>query len=68
MNNGNHTLIHLDGVTKVFLTNEVETHALSGIHLNIRTYEYVSIAVTSGVGKSTLLSILSLLETPSAGI
>src|SRR6188768_306162 len=67
MNNGNHTLIHLDGVTKVFLTDEVETHALSGIHLDIRTGEYVSIAGPSGCGKSTLLSILGLLDTPSGG-
>ena len=67
MNNGNHTLIHLDGVTKVFLTDEVETHALSGIHLDIRTGEYVSIAGPSGCGKSTLLSILGLLDTPSDG-
>jgi len=67
MNNGNHTLIHLDGVTKVFLTDEVETHALSGIHLDIRTGEYISIAGPSGCGKSTLLSILGLLDTPSGG-
>jgi putative ABC transport system ATP-binding protein len=67
MQNGNHTLIHLDGVTKVFLTDEVETHALSGIHLDIRTGEYVSIAGPSGCGKSTLLSILGLLDTPSDG-
>ena len=67
MNNGNQPLIHLDGVTKVFLTDEVETHALSGIHLDIRTGEYVSIAGPSGCGKSTLLSILGLLDTPSGG-
>src|SRR6187401_1313322 len=67
MNNGNHTLICLNGVTKVFLTDEVETHALSGIHLDIRTGEYLSIAGPSGCGKSTLLSILGLLDTPSAG-
>ena len=59
MNNGNQPLIHLDSVTKVFLTDEVETHALSGIHLDIRTGEYVSIAGPSGCGKSTLLSIPS---------
>ena len=53
--NGN-TLLKLDGVTKVFLTDEVETHALSGIHLDIRQGEYVSIAGPSGCGKSTLLS------------
>ena len=64
--NGN-TLIHLEDVTKVFLTDEVETHALSGIHLDIRPGEYVSIAGPSGCGKSTLLSILGLLDTPSDG-
>jgi putative ABC transport system ATP-binding protein len=60
-------LISLDGVTKVFLTDEVETHALSGIHLLIRNGEYVSIAGPSGCGKSTLLSILGLLDTPTEG-
>src|SRR5467141_1971958 len=67
MNNGSTPLINLQGVTKVFLTDEVETHALSGIHLDIRTGEYVSIAGPSGCGKSTLLSILGLLDTPSGG-
>ena len=61
------TLIHLDGVTKVFYTDEVETHALSGIHLDIKRGEYVSIAGPSGCGKSTLLSILGLLDTPTDG-
>jgi putative ABC transport system ATP-binding protein len=61
------SLIHLDGVTKVFVTDEVETHALAGIHLNIRRGEYVSIAGPSGCGKSTLLAILGLLDTPSGG-
>jgi putative ABC transport system ATP-binding protein len=65
--NGSTPLIHLEGVTKVFLTDEVETHALSGIHLDIRTGEYISIAGPSGCGKSTLLSILGLLDTPSGG-
>src|SRR6186997_2001301 len=65
--NGSATLLKLDGVTKVFLTDEVETHALSGIHLDIRQGEYVSIAGPSGCGKSTLLSILGLLDTPSNG-
>jgi putative ABC transport system ATP-binding protein len=65
--NPNESLIHLDGVTKVFLTDEVETHALSGIHLEIRNGEYVSIAGPSGCGKTTLLSILGLLDTPSDG-
>jgi len=54
-------------VKKVFYTDEVETHALSGIHLDINKGEYVSIAGPSGCGKSTLLSILGLLDTPSDG-
>jgi len=65
--NGSTPLIRLNSVTKVFLTDEVETHALSGIHLDIRDGEYVSIAGPSGCGKSTLLSILGLLDTPSNG-
>src|SRR5919205_1190047 len=60
-------LIKLDGVTKVFFTDEVETHALSGIHMDIRKGEYLSIAGPSGCGKSTLLAILGLLDTPSDG-
>ncbi len=60
-------LIKLEGVTKVFLTDEVETHALAGVHLEIRKGEYVSIAGPSGCGKSTLLSILGLLDTPTDG-
>jgi putative ABC transport system ATP-binding protein len=60
-------LIQLDGVTKVFYTDEVETHALAGIHLEIQRGEYISIAGPSGCGKSTLLSILGLLDTPSEG-
>src|SRR5947199_1163430 len=67
MNNGSKPLIHLHDVTKVFLTDEVETHSVSGVHLDIRDGEYVSIAGPSGCGKSTLLSILGLLDTPSAG-
>jgi putative ABC transport system ATP-binding protein len=63
----NHTLIKLEGVTKVFFTDEVETHALSGIHLDIHSGEYVAIAGPSGCGKSTLLSILGLLDTPTEG-
>jgi putative ABC transport system ATP-binding protein len=61
------SLIHLDGVKKVFLTDEVETHALSGIHMDIQKGEYVCISGPSGCGKSTLLSILGLLDTPSDG-
>ena len=64
--NGN-SLIRLEGVTKVFYTEEVETHALSGIHLDINKGEYVSIAGPSGCGKSTLLSIVGLLDTPTEG-
>src|SRR5467141_339727 len=60
-------LIHLSDVKKVFYTDEVETHALSGIHLDIQKGEYLSIAGPSGCGKSTLLSILGLLDTPSDG-
>jgi putative ABC transport system ATP-binding protein len=60
-------LIHLEGVTKVFLTDEVETHALAGIQLEIHRGEFVSIAGPSGCGKSTLLSILGLLDSPSDG-
>ena len=60
-------LIHLDGVSKVFYTEEVETHALAGIELEIRQGEYVAIAGPSGCGKTTLLSILGLLDTPTSG-
>jgi putative ABC transport system ATP-binding protein len=60
-------LIHLDNVKKIFYTDEVETHALSGIHLDIKKGEYISIAGPSGCGKSTLLSILGLLDSPSDG-
>src|SRR3984893_801657 len=60
-------LIHLSDVKKVFYTDEVETHALSGIHLDIKKGEYLSIAGPSGCGKSTLLSILGLLDTPTDG-
>jgi len=63
----NGTLIHLKGVTKVFFTDDVETHALAGIHLEIRRGEYLSIAGPSGCGKSTLLSILGLLDSPTEG-
>jgi len=58
-------LIRLEGVTKVFYTDEVETHALSGIHLDIKSGEFVSIAGPSGCGKSTLLSLLGLLDSPT---
>jgi putative ABC transport system ATP-binding protein len=67
MTTASDSLIRLDGVTKVFYTDEVETHALAGIHLEIQPGEYLSIAGPSGCGKSTLLSILGLLDTPTEG-
>jgi len=60
-------LLRMDSVTKVFYTDEVETHALAGIHLEINQGDYISIAGPSGCGKSTLLSILGLLDSPSEG-
>jgi putative ABC transport system ATP-binding protein len=63
----NQPLLRLEGVTKVFLTDEVETHALSGVHLEIDKGEFVSIAGPSGCGKSTLLAILGLLDSPTEG-
>jgi putative ABC transport system ATP-binding protein len=60
-------LLQMDSVTKVFYTDEVETHALAGIHLEINQGDYVSIAGPSGCGKSTLLSILGLLDSPTEG-
>ena len=61
------TIIQLQGIRKVFLTDEVETHALSDVHFDIRRGEYLAISGPSGCGKTTLLSILGLLDTPSAG-
>ncbi|MFL5578189.1 MAG: ABC transporter ATP-binding protein [Gemmatimonadaceae bacterium] len=60
-------LIRLEGIKKVFYTDEVETHALSEIHLEVERGEYLAIAGPSGCGKTTLLSILGLLDTPSEG-
>jgi putative ABC transport system ATP-binding protein len=60
-------VIHLEGLKKVFLTDEVETHALAGVDLEIKRGEYISISGPSGCGKSTLLSILGLLDSPSEG-
>src|SRR6202453_5039696 len=67
MNTTEQGLIRLNGVTKVFYTDEVETHALSGVHLEIKNGEFLSIAGPSGCGKSTLLAILGLLDSPSSG-
>jgi putative ABC transport system ATP-binding protein len=60
-------LIQLQGIKKVFLTDEVETHALADVHFEIQQGEYVAISGPSGCGKTTLLSILGLLDTPSGG-
>jgi putative ABC transport system ATP-binding protein len=60
-------MIHLQGVSKVFVTDELETHALADIHLDVKKGEYISIAGPSGCGKSTLLAILGLLDSPSGG-
>ena len=67
MNSESQAIIKLESVSKVFVTDEVETHALSGVQLEIRKGEYVSIAGPSGCGKSTLLAILGLLDTPTGG-
>ena len=67
MNATAQTLIKLENVNKVFFTDEVETHALAGVDLEIKDGEYVSIAGPSGCGKSTMLSILGLLDTPTEG-
>lgn len=67
MSNGSEALIHLEGVSKVFVTEEVETHALASVHLEVARGDYLSIAGPSGSGKTTLLSILGLLDSPSEG-
>ena len=67
MDNGAQSLIRLESVSKVFVTDEVETHALSSIHFDVKKGEYLSIAGPSGCGKSTLLAILGLLDTPTDG-
>ncbi len=68
MSNGNgEALIRMENIKKVFFTDEVETHALSGIHMDIRKGEYVAIAGPSGSGKSTLLAIMGLLDSPTDG-
>ncbi|UCD58801.1 MAG: ABC transporter ATP-binding protein [Candidatus Hydrogenedentota bacterium] len=67
MSDSTQLLIRVENLHKVFFTEEVETHALSGIHLDIEKGEYISVAGPSGCGKSTLLSILGLLDSPSEG-
>src|SRR5437016_7086098 len=67
MEDGAQPLIRLDNVSKVFVTDEVETHALSAVHFDVKKGEYLSIAGPSGCGKSTLLAILGLLDTPTDG-
>src|SRR5437588_12390083 len=61
------TMIRMENITKVFYTDEVETHALAGVHMEIRKGEYVTIAGPSGSGKSTLLALIGLLDSPSEG-
>ncbi len=60
-------LIKLDGIKKIYLTDEIETHALSGVNVEVNQGEFLSIAGPSGCGKSTLLSIMGLLDTPTEG-
>ncbi len=67
MNDLAQPLIHIEELTKIFYTDEIETHALSGIHLTVHKGEYVAMSGPSGCGKSTLLSIIGLLDTPTAG-
>ena len=67
MSTATESLIHLQGVGKIFATDELETHALKDIQLDIRKGEFVAISGPSGCGKSTLLAILGLLDTPTAG-
>jgi len=61
------TIIEIEDLTKIFYTDEIETHALSGVHLSINRGEYVAMSGPSGCGKSTLLSIIGLLDTPTNG-
>jgi len=67
MSETNDGLIRVENLHKVFVTEEVETHALAGIHLSIAQGEYVSISGPSGCGKSTLMAILGLLDSPTEG-
>jgi putative ABC transport system ATP-binding protein len=68
MTSANDTLIQMDGVEKIFFTDELETHALSQINLEIKKGEYLAIAGPSGCGKSTLLAIIGLLDSPTGGV
>ena len=61
------SIIEIEQLTKVFYTDEIETHALSGVHMQIQRGEYVAMSGPSGCGKSTLLSIIGLLDTPTSG-
>jgi putative ABC transport system ATP-binding protein len=61
------SLLKLEGLTKVFATDEVETHALANLHLDIKKGEWTAIVGPSGSGKTTLLAILGLLDTPTSG-
>ena len=67
MAGANGAMIKLDAVNKIFYTDEVETHALADIHLEIKQGEYLAIAGPSGCGKSTLLSLIGLLDSPTSG-
>lgn len=67
MHESDRPLIRLEGLSRVFITDDVETHALSDVSLSIDRGDYVAIAGPSGCGKSTLLSILGLLDTPTSG-
>jgi putative ABC transport system ATP-binding protein len=68
MSSANGTLIKMDGVEKIFFTDEMETHALSQINLEVKKGEYLAIAGPSGCGKSTLLAIIGLLDSPTNGV
>jgi putative ABC transport system ATP-binding protein len=67
MNEERRQLIHLEDVSKMFVTDDMETHALINVHLDVRQGEYISISGPSGCGKSTLLAILGLLDSPTGG-
>ena len=67
MNGSTRPVVSLQNLTKKFVTDEVETHALSDVSIEIRRGDYVSISGPSGCGKSTLLSIIGLLDTPTLG-